>query len=191
MRSRGNSGIPRREPERTKIGSLAGQSAEGLKAKFREASRSLTAEGAGPKPKSRRRSGEDTSGGFRLYARMTARRPGERIQKVLPRVALALWEEGGSQYTRTNEKPRFDVPDQPSSASEIIGWYLRNGYDMAQIRAMFPAFFSDPVQAPAPAWDAVEWHNLWNWNPAASTSQVCDDFHSTEQNPLSPHLELR
>jgi hypothetical protein len=36
-------------------------------------------------------------------------------------------------------------PERPSSTSEIIGWYLRNGFTMEQVRAMFPAFFvGDP-----------------------------------------------
>jgi hypothetical protein len=72
-------------------------------------------------------------------------------------------------------------------SGELIAWYRANGYSMDSIRAMFPALFSDPVSPPVPAWDAVDWLNMWNWNNPTSTGESFDDFHYPEQNHLSPH----
>jgi len=57
---------------------------------------------------------------------------------------------------------------------------------MAQIRAMFPAFFDRPPVAP-PVWGACEWLDLWNWNSPA-TDEGYGHFHGAEPHHLSPDL---
>jgi len=187
MMSRGNSGIPRREQERTKSEAGSARGGATLKEQFRNAAKGLDAKVPDPKPKSRRRSEDDTRGGFRFYARTTARRSDDRVRAVPSRVSFVVWEHGSDQQTCARERTVSGVSDEPSDAAEIIGWYLRNGYSMTQIRAMFPAFFPEPAAAPVPAWDALDWLNLWNWNDPAGSNELYDDFHHTDHEYLFPH----
>jgi hypothetical protein len=147
----------------------------------------LTGKAAEPQPTKRRRSGgEDTRGGFRLSAFKVMRRSTERAQTALSRSSLALIDYATSRKNKTPIATVADAENGPMSSGELIAWYRANGYSMDRIRAMFPALFSEPVSAPAPAWDALDWFNVWNWNNPASTGESYDDFHYAEQNHLFP-----
>jgi hypothetical protein len=101
-----------------------------------------------------------------LSAFKTVRRADRHKENARLRRYADVWNQTAREQTRNSQAPVTGVPDQPSSAGEIV---------------------SPPVQPQA--WDTLDWLNLWNWNNPAGTNEVYDDFHYVQQDHLSPRLE--
>jgi hypothetical protein len=160
---------------------------ESPRRQFRETAHGLTRSASAPKPKSRRRSGGDTRGGFRLPCWKTVHRADRHIQNARLRHTVDLWNGAAAQHTRKNETSVAGVSHQPSSAGEIINWYRANGYSMREIRAMFPGLFAESPSLQPQSWDASDWLDLWNWNNP-SPNEGCGHFHYAESHHLSPEM---
>jgi hypothetical protein len=190
MRSRGDGGIPRQEPERTQIRSRSPQTTDTIKRQFRELKQVVTAKALAPKPaRRRRRSGEEAAGGFRLSSIRTLRRDTETRT---PWDALRAASENADEFTN---KPRMNAPqskDGPMSAGELIAWHLQNGATIEALRAMFPDFFQRPAAAelhwgPPAELDDAQRQQIWYGNDPATHHM--DPFNRRPSDHLYAHLE--
>jgi hypothetical protein len=176
-----------REPPRQGPAAAAKRptSAAALKAQFRQLARSIAPRE--PEPASqprRRRSGEDTTGGFCLCGRGMFRRAATGRERQEPPAALPTPDRAEPRQPAKEEAGVSAATDSgPMTASELIAWYRATGHSIEAIRAMFPAFFDEPA-APASHWNALDWLNFWEHND----SGLEGDFQHAPPEHLYPHL---
>lgn len=68
-------------------------------------------------------------------------RPREAFRAVHEVTSLRPWNRHDREPPLLADGPIIGVPSRPSTAGELIAWFLANGYTLEQIRVMFPGLF--------------------------------------------------